>query len=125
MKIEELDFTVRTYHALKRAGINTTEELAGKTDDDLYKLRNIGKLTVAEIRSKLPYIPPEKIMLQPARTNADRIRTMSLEDLGRFLCGLMNLDDCDARCPAREFCYPGHNGMKDYLNAPERRTDHG
>lgn len=81
MKIEELDFTVRTYHALKRAGINTTEELVGKTDDDLYRLRNIGKLTVAEIREKLPYIPPEKTPL-PTMTIGDKLRAMFATDEG-------------------------------------------
>lgn len=79
MKIEELDFTVRTYHVLKRAGINTSEEVQRMTDDDLFMLRNIGKLTVSEIRSKLPYIPPE---LPPTRSIADKIRAMFATDEG-------------------------------------------
>lgn len=59
MKIEELQFTVRTYHALKRAGINTIEQLQRLDDNALFKLRNIGKLSMAEIRTKVQYIPTE------------------------------------------------------------------
>lgn len=109
MKIEELDFSVRTYHVLKRAGIDTVEELRQKTDDDLFMLRNAGAKTVAEIRAKVGH---------RFKTNEEHIRTMSRKDLARFLCALMNSDDCDERCPAREYCYPGHNGMEEYLSSP-------
>ena len=73
MKIEELDFTVRTYNVLKHAGIDTVEQLRQKTDDDLYRLRNVGGSVVAEIRSKLGGHKPMTI--------ADKIRAMSDEDL--------------------------------------------
>lgn len=85
MKIEDMDFTVRTYNVLKRSGINTSEEIQRMTDDDLYRLRNIGKLTVEEIRSQLPYIHPEKTEL-PTMTNADRIRAMSDKELAALIC---------------------------------------
>lgn len=110
MKIEELDFSVRTYHALKRAGINTSEQVQRMTDDDLYRLRNIGKLTLSEIRSKLPYIPPEKIEL-PTMTIADKIRAMTDEELAAYWTDnydnfCQNKPECGAILDT-EGCIPG------------------
>ena len=42
MTIEELDLSVRSYNCLKRAGINTVQELANKTEEDMMKVRNLG-----------------------------------------------------------------------------------
>ena len=41
MTIEELDLSVRSYNCLKRAGINTVQELANKTEEDMMKVRNL------------------------------------------------------------------------------------
>ena len=103
MKIEELDFSVRTYHVLKRAGINTGEQVQRMTDDDLYRLRNIGKLTVSEIREKLPYIPPEKIEL-PTMTIADKIRAMADEELAVWIQSLMDDGDTGFHCQQKKEC---------------------
>ena len=54
MLIEELNFSVRTYNALKRAGIHTAEEISGKSNGDLQKLRGIGRNAIREIRGKVP-----------------------------------------------------------------------
>ena len=43
MTIEEMDLSVRSYNCLKRAGINTVEELIRKTDEEMMKVRNLGK----------------------------------------------------------------------------------
>ena len=43
MTIEELDLSVRSYNCLKRAGINTVEELISKTAEDMMKVRNLGR----------------------------------------------------------------------------------
>lgn len=51
--IEELDLSVRSSNCLKRAGINTVEELTQKTEDDLMKVRNLGKKSLQEIKDKL------------------------------------------------------------------------
>lgn len=51
--IEELDLSVRSSNCLKRAGINTLEELVQKTEDDLMKVRNLGKKSLEEIKEKL------------------------------------------------------------------------
>jgi len=51
--IEELELSVRSSNCLKRAGINTVEELVDKTEDDLMRVRNLGKKSLQEIKDKL------------------------------------------------------------------------
>lgn len=53
MTIEELDLSVRSYNCLKRAGINTVEELTEKTEEDMMKVRNLGKKSLEEVIQKL------------------------------------------------------------------------
>ena len=53
MTIEELDLSVRSYNCLKRAGINTVEELTIKTEEDMMKVRNLGKKSLQEVKEKL------------------------------------------------------------------------
>jgi len=53
MSIEELDLSVRSYNCLKRAGINTVEELIQKNEDDMMKVRNLGKKSLEEVVNKL------------------------------------------------------------------------
>lgn len=53
MTIEELDLSVRSYNCLKRAGINTVEDLIQKTEDEMMKVRNLGKKSLEEVREKL------------------------------------------------------------------------
>lgn len=53
MTIEELDLSVRSYNCLKRAGINTVEELTNKSEDEMMKVRNLGKKSLEEVKSKL------------------------------------------------------------------------
>jgi DNA-directed RNA polymerase subunit alpha len=53
MTIEELDLSVRSYNCLKRAGINTVEELTNRTEDDMMKVRNLGKKSLEEVKVKL------------------------------------------------------------------------
>lgn len=53
MTIEELDLSVRSYNCLKRAGINTVEELTNKSEEDMMKVRNLGKKSLEEVRLKL------------------------------------------------------------------------
>lgn len=53
MSIEELDLSVRSYNCLKRAGINTVEDLACKTEDEMMKVRNLGKKSLEEVLNKL------------------------------------------------------------------------
>lgn len=53
MTIEELDFSVRSYNCLKRAGINTVEDLINKSEDEMMKVRNLGRKSLEEVIKKL------------------------------------------------------------------------
>jgi len=53
MTIEELDLSVRSYNCLKRAGINTVEDLTNKTEEDMMKVRNLGRKSLEEVLQKL------------------------------------------------------------------------
>ncbi len=53
MTIEELDLSVRSFNCLKRASINTVEELTQKTEEDMMKVRNLGKKSLEEVQQKL------------------------------------------------------------------------
>lgn len=53
MTIEELDLSVRSYNCLKRAGIVTVEDLTNKTEDDMMKVRNLGRKSLEEVINKL------------------------------------------------------------------------
>ena len=53
MTIEDLDLTVRSYNCLKRAGINSVEELIQRTEDEMMKVRNLGRKSLEEVIQKL------------------------------------------------------------------------
>ena len=52
-KIEDLDLSVRSYNCLKRAGINSVQELTDKTEADMMKVRNLGRKSLEEVKFKL------------------------------------------------------------------------
>lgn len=81
MKIEELDLSVRAYNCLKRAKIDTVEQLQQMTDDDLLRIRNMGTRTVEEIRQKVVYSK------KPA-SFGDTIRSMNDHELADFIASL-------------------------------------
>jgi DNA-directed RNA polymerase subunit alpha len=53
MTIEELDLSVRSYNCLKRAGINTVQELCAKSEEEMMKVRNLGRKSLEEVQEKL------------------------------------------------------------------------
>ena len=53
MSIEDLDLSVRSYNCLKRAGIHTVQDLVKKSEDDMLKVRNLGKKSLDEVMNKL------------------------------------------------------------------------
>ena len=53
MTIEELDFSVRSFNCLKRAGIDTVADLISRTEDDMMKVRNLGRKSLEEVINKL------------------------------------------------------------------------
>ena len=53
MSIDDMDLSVRSHNCLKRAGIHTVEDLTKKTEDDMLKVRNLGKKSLDEVILKL------------------------------------------------------------------------
>ena len=53
MTIEELDLSVRSFNCLKRAGINTVKDLISKSEEEMMKVRNLGKKSLEEVKNKL------------------------------------------------------------------------
>ncbi len=53
MTIEELDLSVRSYNCLKRAGLNTVEDLTKKSEEEMMKVRNLGRKSLEEVKQKL------------------------------------------------------------------------
>ena len=53
MSIEDMELSVRSFNCLKRAGINTVEELCNKTSEDMMKVRNLGRKSLEEVINKL------------------------------------------------------------------------
>jgi DNA-directed RNA polymerase subunit alpha len=53
MTVEELDFSVRSYNCLKRAGINTVSDLTAMTEEELMKVRNLGRKSLEEVLQKI------------------------------------------------------------------------
>ena len=51
--IEDLDFSVRAYNCLKRAGIHTLQDLVNKSENDMMKIRNLGKKSLKEVLDKV------------------------------------------------------------------------
>ena len=53
MSVEDLDLSVRSYNCLKRANIHTVEDLTKRTEDDMLKVRNLGRKSLEEVVKKL------------------------------------------------------------------------
>lgn len=63
MSIDELELSVRSYNCLKRAGINTVEELTNRTSEDMMKVRNLGRKSLEEVLQKLKEL---ELVLKPS-----------------------------------------------------------
>ena len=53
MSIDDLDLSVRSYNCLKRAGVNTVSDLVSKTEEEMMKVRNLGRKSLEEVVQKL------------------------------------------------------------------------
>ena len=53
MAIEDLDLSVRSYNCLKRAGIQTVEELTQRSEEEMMRVRNLGKKSLKEVKDKI------------------------------------------------------------------------
>ena len=74
MTIEELDLSVRSFNCLKRANINTVEDLISKTEDEMMKVRNLGRKSLEEVINKLAMMG-----LSPGRRR-EQLTSASLAD---------------------------------------------
>ena len=130
--IEALDLAAGTWGALKRAGIDTVEQLAALSHDDLCKIRNLGKTRVAEVECLLKsYLQTHAIELRAAddsaaaggavMTNGDCIRSMINANLAEMLCNCMDCDWCKVniqKMHPTEDCYDGHAALRNWLAQP-------
>lgn len=77
-KIEELGLSNRTYNALKRAGINTVDEIESKTEEEFEQIKSLGRKCIDEIRQKLQEFPKEEIQRKNmAKLNEELIKKIS------------------------------------------------
>ena len=106
MDIEVLELSVRTYSRLKQRGINTVEHLMSIPDEDLEHIFAIGVNGLAEVKEKL----------KTRYTNADHIRSMSDEELQKFICNNTKCESCN---------FSGWTGclLGEWLKQPKENTD--
>ena len=86
MNIDELELSVRSYNCLKRAGINTVEELCNKTPEDMMKVRNLGRKSLEEVlgkaeRAGITAQPRAKNKIQPSYIQCRRIAALAIPAL--------------------------------------------
>lgn len=113
MNIEALNLSVRAYNCLKRAGIDTVEQLRQMDDEQLSRVRNMSARCVQEIR--------EKVEHRQTMTNADRLDAMSIEDKAQFLYSIAYARETPwskpfyekfcKNCPAPEYTLDGGRKM--------------
>ena len=71
MNIDELELSVRSYNCLKRAGINTVEELCSRTSEDMMKVRNLGRKSLEEVLAKLKELAYSSIPVTNSKFGCD------------------------------------------------------
>ena len=79
MNIDELELSVRSYNCLKRAGINTVEELTNRTPEDMMKVRNLGRKSLEEVLAKLKELG---LQLNQGEEQAETVRPKGMEYVG-------------------------------------------
>ncbi len=89
--INELDFSVRTWNCLRRAKIDTVQDIADNYHN-LNRVRNLGIRCIAEINEKIkPYVEfVDKVRI----TNYDRIRNMSIDEMAEFMRKMLDCVSC-------------------------------
>ena len=71
--LEDLELSIRSYNALKRAGVNTLGELSKMTDEQLFAIRNIGRKNIEEIRAKLAGVELQETVTETAAETLDEL----------------------------------------------------
>lgn len=123
MNIEELNLSPRAYNVLKRANINTVEQICEKTAWELSCLRNMGTKTLEEIRDKILAAGFDAFgMIAPPPSNGDKLRRSSDEELAAFIFDVIgNINAYDGACVLPN----GHvvttkDGILKWLKSPSR-----
>ena len=83
MKIEELNLSVRAYNCLMRAGVDTVEKLRSLSDEELMRVRNLGKTCFDEIKLALSKCSPAKRYIDPSDDEFGTILNCAV----RYACG--------------------------------------
>ena len=81
MNIDELELSVRSYNCLKRAGINTVEELTNRTPEDMMKVRNLGRKSLDEVLAKLKELGLQLKSQQRVKHGGERKKWQDIESL--------------------------------------------
>ncbi|MGB8452751.1 MAG: DNA-directed RNA polymerase subunit alpha C-terminal domain-containing protein [Anaerocolumna sp.] len=90
MNTDELDFTTRTYNCLKRAGIDTLEQLQSKTEEELHQVKNLNQKCINEIKEKLrQFKPPDFLHHRPDYTKIKRCHECEYSDCKGFCKNFM------------------------------------
>ena len=96
MNIDELELSVRSYNCLKRAGINTVEELTNRTPEDMMKVRNLGRKSLEEVLAKLKELGLE--LSETTMEQLGRARQVVVQKENTIIVdGAGNSDDIKAR----------------------------
>ena len=126
MKIEELNLSVRAYNVLKRAGINTVEQICEYSAWELSRLRNMGAKTLEEIRDKVLAAGFNAFgLIAPPPSNGDKLRRSSDEELAEFIFNLIgNINAYDGACILPN----GHavttvDGILNWLKSPSAKAE--
>lgn len=108
--INELDFSVRTWNCLRRAKIDTVQDIADNYHN-LNQVRNLGIRCIAEINEKIvPYVEfVDKVRI----THYDRIRNMSIDEMESFFkalseCDMCSCDNCVCYSKKAKTCVTGY-----------------
>lgn len=109
MGIDELDLTVRPYNCLKRAGINTVEELCNMTSEDMMHVRNLGRRSLEEILEKLKDMglsleQTEKVSEHTEQNHPGRDRCDQLRAIRSKIAKANNIEYEPVECHHTEPC---------------------
>jgi len=108
--IDELNLSVRAWNCLRRAKIDTVQDIVDRYDN-LNKVRNLGQRCYDEITEKIkPYV---EFVDRVYTTNYDRIKSMSVEEMAEFLLRINDIDNSISFCQNKNECNEMLNSDKE------------
>ena len=107
LPLDELEFSIRTYNCLKRAGINTLGELCDRTPEDMFKVRNLGRKSLEEVLAKLQEYHLSLKDADEDEEEQQEIMDITIEEMGLSIrsynclkrAGIYTLGDLSSRTP--------------------------